>query len=187
MAAAPAAAGSGAGRGRRAAATVAAWGGWGGRPRPGNILLQLRQGQLTGRGLVRAVQVRSRPGGAGRGGPGGSWRGAEEEAFPGRRSTGPTPLRWPRGLPAGCPDAVSRRAAVGSSRREALLRGRAGLAASGIDGVYEPWAQLLDPPNPAPRLHVWGTLSEFGLASKGREFLPRELGGGSLLQSRNGS
>ncbi|XP_057385698.1 short transient receptor potential channel 4-associated protein [Balaenoptera acutorostrata] len=56
MAAAPAAAGSGAGRGRRAAATVAAWGGWGGRPRPGNILLQLRQGQLTGRGLVRAVQ-----------------------------------------------------------------------------------------------------------------------------------
>lgn len=57
MAAAPAAAGSGAGRGRRAAATVAAWGGWGGRPRPGNILLQLRQGQLTGRGLARAVQV----------------------------------------------------------------------------------------------------------------------------------
>ncbi|VFV17025.1 short transient receptor potential [Lynx pardinus] len=56
MAAVPAAAGSGAGRGRRAAATVAAWGGWGGRPRPGNILLQLRQGQLTGRGLVRAVQ-----------------------------------------------------------------------------------------------------------------------------------
>uniref|UniRef100_A0A4X1T603 Transient receptor potential cation channel subfamily C member 4 associated protein n=1 Tax=Sus scrofa TaxID=9823 RepID=A0A4X1T603_PIG len=56
MAAAPAAAGSGAGRARRAAATVAAWGGWGGRPRPGNILLQLRQGQLTGRGLVRAVQ-----------------------------------------------------------------------------------------------------------------------------------
>ncbi|XP_065749360.1 short transient receptor potential channel 4-associated protein [Phocoena phocoena] len=56
MAAAPAAAGSGVGRGRRAAATVAAWGGWGGRPRPGNILLQLRQGQLTGRGLVRAVQ-----------------------------------------------------------------------------------------------------------------------------------
>ncbi|XP_017735606.1 PREDICTED: uncharacterized protein LOC108534649, partial [Rhinopithecus bieti] len=56
MAAAPAAAGSGAGRGRRSAATVAAWGGWGGRPRPGNILLQLRQGQLTGRGLVRAVQ-----------------------------------------------------------------------------------------------------------------------------------
>ncbi|XP_063515232.1 short transient receptor potential channel 4-associated protein isoform X6 [Pongo pygmaeus] len=56
MAAAPVAAGSGAGRGRRSAATVAAWGGWGGRPRPGNILLQLRQGQLTGRGLVRAVQ-----------------------------------------------------------------------------------------------------------------------------------
>ncbi|XP_031512549.1 short transient receptor potential channel 4-associated protein isoform X4 [Papio anubis] len=56
MAAAPAAAGSGAGRGRRSAATVAAWGGWGGRPRPSNILLQLRQGQLTGRGLVRAVQ-----------------------------------------------------------------------------------------------------------------------------------
>ncbi|KAF6285031.1 transient receptor potential cation channel subfamily C member 4 associated protein [Rhinolophus ferrumequinum] len=56
MAAAPASAGSGADRGRRAAATVAAWGGWGGRPRPANILLQLRQGQLTGRGLVRAVQ-----------------------------------------------------------------------------------------------------------------------------------
>ncbi|XP_008570247.1 PREDICTED: short transient receptor potential channel 4-associated protein isoform X2 [Galeopterus variegatus] len=56
MAAAPAAAGSGAGRGRLSAATVTAWGGWGGRPRPGNILLQLRQGQLTGRGLVRAVQ-----------------------------------------------------------------------------------------------------------------------------------
>ncbi|XP_012866146.1 PREDICTED: short transient receptor potential channel 4-associated protein [Dipodomys ordii] len=56
MAAAPAVAGAGASRGRRSAATVAAWGGWGGRPRPGNILLQLRQGQLTGRGLVRAVQ-----------------------------------------------------------------------------------------------------------------------------------
>ncbi|XP_011376673.1 short transient receptor potential channel 4-associated protein [Pteropus vampyrus] len=56
MAAAPAAVGSGASRGRRAAGTVAAWGGWGGRPRPANILLQLRQGQLTGRGLVRAVQ-----------------------------------------------------------------------------------------------------------------------------------
>ncbi|KAF5917844.1 hypothetical protein HPG69_009997 [Diceros bicornis minor] len=56
MAATPAAAESGVGRGRRAAATVAAWGGWGGRPRPANILLQLRQGQLTGRGLVRAVQ-----------------------------------------------------------------------------------------------------------------------------------
>ncbi|XP_040837527.1 short transient receptor potential channel 4-associated protein isoform X3 [Ochotona curzoniae] len=57
MAAAPAAAaGSGVGRARRSAATATAWGGWGGRPRPGNILLQLRQGQLTGRGLVRAVQ-----------------------------------------------------------------------------------------------------------------------------------
>lgn len=75
MAAAPAAPGSGAGRGRKAAATVAAWGGWGGRPRPGNILLQLRQGQLTGRGLVRAVQVRSRPEGAGRGGPAGAGEG----------------------------------------------------------------------------------------------------------------
>lgn len=108
MAAAPAAAGSGAGRARRAAATVAAWGGWGGRPRPGNILLQLRQGQLTGRGLVRAVQVGSRPGGAGRGGPGGSWPRAGEEAFPGRRSTGPTPLGRPLGLSVGSPDAVSR-------------------------------------------------------------------------------
>nr|XP_048287522.1 short transient receptor potential channel 4-associated protein isoform X3 [Myodes glareolus] len=56
MAAAPAAAGAGASRGRQSAATAAAWGGWGGRPRPGNILLQLRQGQLTGRGLIRAVQ-----------------------------------------------------------------------------------------------------------------------------------
>uniref|UniRef100_A0A2K6EUF8 Transient receptor potential cation channel subfamily C member 4 associated protein n=1 Tax=Propithecus coquereli TaxID=379532 RepID=A0A2K6EUF8_PROCO len=55
-AAVPAAAGSGASRGRRSAATETAWGGWGGRPRPGNILLQLRQGQLTGRGLIRAVQ-----------------------------------------------------------------------------------------------------------------------------------
>uniref|UniRef100_A0A2K5W334 Transient receptor potential cation channel subfamily C member 4 associated protein n=1 Tax=Macaca fascicularis TaxID=9541 RepID=A0A2K5W334_MACFA len=54
MAAAPAAAGSGAGRGRRSAATVAAWADGAGRP--SNILLQLRQGQLTGRGLVRAVQ-----------------------------------------------------------------------------------------------------------------------------------
>lgn len=119
MAAAPASAGSGADRGRRAAATVAAWGGWGGRPRPANILLQLRQGQLTGRGLVRAVQVRSRPGGAGRGGPGGSWRGAGEEAFPGRRSVGPTPLGRPLGVPVGCTDAVSRGGAVGSGRLEA--------------------------------------------------------------------
>ncbi|KAL6046834.1 hypothetical protein STEG23_005107 [Scotinomys teguina] len=58
MAAAPAAAGAGASRGRRSAATATAWGDWGGRPRPSNILLQLRQGQLTGRGLVRAVQTR---------------------------------------------------------------------------------------------------------------------------------
>lgn len=120
MAAAPAPAESGAGRGRQAAATVAAWGGWGGRPRPGNILLQLRQGQLTGRGLVRAVQVRSRPGGAGRGRPGGSWRGAGEEAFRGRRSTGPSSLGPPLGLPVGSPDAVSRGGAVGSGWLGAL-------------------------------------------------------------------
>lgn len=159
MAAAPASAGSGADRGRRAAATVAAWGGWGGRPQPANILLQLRQGQLTGRGLVRAVQVRSRPGGAGRGGPGGSWRGAGEEAFPGRRSVGPTPLGWSLGVPVGCTDAVSRGGAVGSGRLEAPLLGAErgqGWAASGIDGVYEPRAQLLDSAIPAPRLHVWG-------------------------------
>lgn len=92
MAAAPAAAGAGASRGRRSAATAAAWGGWGGRPRPGNILLQLRQGQLTGRGLVRAVQVRGGPGGAGRGGPGWSWPGAGEEAFPGRCGLARSPL-----------------------------------------------------------------------------------------------
>lgn len=119
MAAAPAAAGSGADRGRRAASTVAAWGGWGGRPRPANILLQLRQGQLTGRGLVRAVQVPSQPGGAGRGGRGGSWRGPGEEAFPGCRSMGPTPIGRPRGLFLGCMDTVSRGGAVGSGRLEA--------------------------------------------------------------------
>lgn len=60
-------------------------------------------------------------------------------------------------------------------------------AASGIDGVYQPGAGLLDPPNPAPRLHIWETLDEVALASKGLEFLPRELGGGSLLQPPNGS
>lgn len=95
MAAAPAAAGAGASPGRRSAATAAAWGGWGGRPRPGNILLQLRQGQLTGRGLVRAVQVRGWPGGAGRGGPGWSWPGAGEEAFPGRCGPARSPLAGP--------------------------------------------------------------------------------------------
>lgn len=116
MAAAPAAAGAGASRGRQSAATAAAWGGWGGRPRPGNILLQLRQGQLTGRGLIRAVQVRGRPGGAGRGGPGWSWPGAGKEAFPGRCGTGQIPLGWPRGCPVCRPDAVSRGGTMGSGR-----------------------------------------------------------------------
>lgn len=92
MAAAPPAAGAGSSRGRRSAATAAAWGSWGGRPQPGNILLQLRQGQLTGRGLVRAVQVRGQPGGAGRGGPVRGWPGAGREAFPGRCGTGQVPL-----------------------------------------------------------------------------------------------
>lgn len=141
MAAAPASAGSGADRGRRAAATVAAWGGWGGRPRPANILLQLRQGQLTGRGLVRAVQVRSRPGGAGRGGPGGSWRGAGGEAFPGRRSMGPTPP-WPAsGRPRGLHGRCQPRSGGGQRPfRGPGLGAERGWAASGIDGVYEPWA-----------------------------------------------
>lgn len=92
MAAAPAAAGAGASRGRRSAATEAAWGGWGGRPRPGNILLQLRQGQLTGRGLIRAVQVRGRPGGAGRGGPGWSWPGAGKRPFQAAAAPARSPL-----------------------------------------------------------------------------------------------
>uniref|UniRef100_A0A7N4PMP5 Transient receptor potential cation channel subfamily C member 4 associated protein n=1 Tax=Sarcophilus harrisii TaxID=9305 RepID=A0A7N4PMP5_SARHA len=42
----------GAGRERRAAA----WG-WGGRPCSGNILDQLRQGQVTGQGLARGAQI----------------------------------------------------------------------------------------------------------------------------------
>lgn len=103
-AAAAPAAGSGAGRGRWAAATVAAWGGWGGRPRPGNILLQLRQGQLTGRGLVRAVQVRSRPGGAGRTRrelAGGRGRGLSGPPQCGRDPPWPT-ARPPCGLHGGC-------------------------------------------------------------------------------------
>lgn len=53
--------------------------------------------------------------------------------------------------------------------------------------MYESWAQLLDPPFLAPRLHVWGTLGEFALDSTGLEFLLRELGGGSSLQPTNGS
>lgn len=138
MAAVPAAAGSGVGRGRRAAATVAAWGGWGGRPRPGNILLQLRQGQLTGRGLVRAVQVRSRPGGAGRGGPGGSWRGGRARGLSRPPLYGPDPS-W---LAAGPPCGLSRRCQLrrGSGQRQARgsgLGAEQGWAASGIDGVYE--------------------------------------------------
>lgn len=140
MAAAPAAAGSGAGRGRRAAATVAAWGGWGGRPRPVNILLQLRQGQLTGRGLVRAVQVRSRPGGAGRGGPGGSWRGAGAEAFPAAAGRARPPVAG-RGV---CPwVARTLSAAAGGGHRPSAgprFGAERGWAASCTDGVCEPGA-----------------------------------------------
>ncbi|CAO2578104.1 hypothetical protein LEMLEM_LOCUS401 [Lemmus lemmus] len=179
MAAAPAAAGAGASRGRQSAATAVAWGGWGGRPRPGNILLQLRQGQLTGRGLIRAVQVRGRPGGAGRGGPDWSWPGAGKEAFPGRCSTGQIPLGWPRGCPVCRPDAVSRGGTMGSGRLGSLrVWAEWGRAAWGIDGAYEPWADFLDPHFPAPRLHVGGTLASwlhFLLASR------------LLLVSRTGS
>lgn len=163
MAAAPAAAGAGASRGRRSAATAAAWGGWGGRPRPGNILLQLRQGQLTGRGLVRAVQVRGRPGGAGRGGPGWSWPGAGEEAFPGRCGTGQIPLGWPRRCPVCRPDAVSHSGTRGSGQLGGLrVWAEWDRTAWGIDGAYnKPWAEFLDPHFPAPRLRVWRTLASW--------------------------
>lgn len=158
MAAAPVATGAGVCRGRRSAATVAAWGGWGGRPRPGNILLQLRQGQLTGRGLVRAVQVRGgRRGGARQAGrelAGGRGQGLSGPLWGG---AGPP---WPAaGLLAGRPDAVSCGGAVCCGRLEAPGRAEQGWAAVGIDGAYEPGAQFSDPPFPAPRLHVWGTLT----------------------------
>lgn len=158
MAAAPAAAGAGASRGRRSAATAAAWGGWGGRPRPGNILLQLRQGQLTGRGLVRAVQVRGRPGGAGRGGPGWSWPGAGEEAFPGRCGPARSPLAG-RGAVLCAVRTLSATLGRGGSGQLGGLRDWAewGRAAWGIDGAYKPWAEFLDPHFPAPRLRVWRT------------------------------
>lgn len=80
MAAAPAAAGSGAGRGRQAAATVAAWGGWGGRPRPGNILLQLRRGQLTGGAWPGPCRYEAGPEGQGQ-----EWTGRELAGEPGKR------------------------------------------------------------------------------------------------------
>lgn len=78
-----------------------------------------------------------------------------------------------------------RRSSGQRQARGSGLGAEPGWAASGTDGVYESWAQLLDPPFLAPRLHVWGTLGEFALASTGREFLLDELGGGSSLQPPN--
>ncbi|KAG8517862.1 Short transient receptor potential channel 4-associated protein, partial [Galemys pyrenaicus] len=66
----------------------------------------------------------------GRGGAGWTGRelaGGREEAFPGRRSVGPTPLGRPWDLPGGCPDAVSRGAALSGGRLRPLVGGRAGL------------------------------------------------------------
>lgn len=93
------------------------------------------------------------------------------------------------------PDLASREASPWAARTMSALSGGGqrpsrGLwlgaerdrAESGIDGVYEPWAQLLDPAFLAPRLHVWGTLGEFALVSAGLEFLSCELGCGSSLQ-----
>lgn len=103
----------------------------------------------------------------------GAGGGAGEEAFPGRRSTGLTPLGRSLGLSEAVPTlsaAAGRWAAAGWRPR---VRDRAGLeAASGTDGVYESWAQLLDPPFLAPRLHVWGTLGEFALALYGPRVSP---------------
>lgn len=132
MAAAPAAAGAGASRGRQSAATAAAWGGWGGRPRPGNILLQLRQGQLTGRGLIRAVQVRGGPEGRGGAGRVGAGRG------PGKRPSqaAAVPARYPlAGRGAVLCAARTLSAAVGRWAAAAWEAYESGLSRVGLPGV----------------------------------------------------